>query len=59
MIKVINLVSLIMAPIIVAYDTLNVATVSVIVIGLLIIGWAVNRSRKGGNFSGTAETTSH
>jgi K(+)-stimulated pyrophosphate-energized sodium pump len=59
MIKVINLVSLIMAPIIVAYDTLNVATISVIVVGLVIIGWAINRSRKGGNFSGTAETAKH
>lgn len=59
MIKVINLVSLIMAPIIVAYDSLNVATISVIVVGLVIIGWAINRSRKGGNFSGTAEPSSH
>jgi K(+)-stimulated pyrophosphate-energized sodium pump len=59
MIKVINLVSLIMAPIIVAYDTLNIATISVIVVGLVIIGWAINRSRKGGNFSGTAETAKH
>ncbi len=59
MIKVINLVSLIMAPIIVAYDTITVVTGSIIVIGLLIIGWAVNRSRKGGNFSSTAETAKH
>ena len=59
MIKVINLVSLIIAPIIVQYKELNLVTGLIIVVGLLIVGWAVQRSRKGGNFAGataSAET---
>jgi len=52
MIKVINLVSLIIAPIIVQYKELNLVTGLIIVVGLLIVGWAVQRSRKGGNFAG-------
>jgi len=62
MIKVINLVSLIIAPIIVQYKELNLVTGLIIVAGLLIIGWAVQRSRKGGNFAGataTVETAEH
>ena len=51
MIKVINLVSLIIAPIIVQYKELNLVTGVMIVAGLLIIGWAVRRSRKGGDFA--------
>ena len=51
MIKVINLVSLIIAPIIVQYKELNLVTGVIIVAGLLIIGWAVQRSRKGGDFA--------
>ena len=50
MIKVINLVSLIIAPIIVQYKDLNVWTISVIVIGLVILGWAIMRSRSGGGY---------
>ena len=50
MIKVINLVSLIIAPIIVQYKDLNVWTISVIVIGLMILGWAIMRSRSGGGY---------
>ncbi len=62
MIKVINLVSLIIAPIIVQYKELNLVTGLIIVVGLLIVGWAVQRSRKGGNFAGataTVETAEH
>ena len=56
MIKVINLVSLIIAPIIVQYKELNLVTGLIIVAGLLIVGWAVQRSRKGGNFAGATAT---
>ena len=49
MIKVINLVSLIIAPIIVAYDTFSIWTVGVIVLCLVLVGWAIMRSRGGGS----------
>jgi K(+)-stimulated pyrophosphate-energized sodium pump len=48
MIKVINLVSLIVAPVIVQYKELNWITGSVIVVGIIAIGWAVFRSGRGG-----------
>jgi K(+)-stimulated pyrophosphate-energized sodium pump len=51
MIKVINLVSLIIAPIVVQYKDLNIWTISVIVVGLVILGWAIVRSRSGGGYS--------
>ena len=51
MIKVINLVSLIIAPIIVQYKEFNIWTVGVILIGLAIIAWAIIRSRSGGAYS--------
>jgi K(+)-stimulated pyrophosphate-energized sodium pump len=50
MIKVINLVSLIIAPIVVQYKDLNIWTISAIVIGLVILGWAIMRSRGGGGY---------
>ncbi|MFZ1405826.1 MAG: sodium/proton-translocating pyrophosphatase, partial [Anaerolineae bacterium] len=59
MIKVINLVSLIIAPIIVQYKELTLTTGLIIVIGLLIIGWAVQRSRKGGNFAAATAAVEH
>ena len=59
MIKVINLVSLIIAPIIVQYKELTLTTGLIIVIGLLIIGWAVQRSRKGGNFAPATAAVEH
>ena len=51
MIKVINLVSLIIAPIIVQYKEFNIWTVGVILIGLAIIAWAIIRGRSGGAYS--------
>jgi K(+)-stimulated pyrophosphate-energized sodium pump len=51
MIKVINLVSLIIAPIVVQYKDFNIWTISVIVVGLVILGWAIMRSRSGGGYS--------
>ncbi len=59
MIKVINLVSLIIAPIIVQYKELNLVTGIIIVGGLIIVGWAVQRSRKGGNFAGVTAAVEH
>ncbi len=49
MIKVINLVSLIIAPIVVQYKDFSIWTVSVIVICILLLGWAIQRSRNGGS----------
>jgi len=46
MIKVVNLVSLIMAPIVVRYSGLSVATVIVIVILLALLWWAISRSKR-------------
>ena len=51
MIKVINLVSLIIAPIIVQYKEFNIWTVGVIIIGLALVGWAIIRSRSGGSYA--------
>ena len=48
MIKVINLVSLIVAPVIVQYKELNWITGTVILVGIIAIGWAVFRSNRGG-----------
>ncbi len=50
MIKVINLVSLIVAPIIVQYTEFTVWTVGVIIIGLVLLAWAIQRSRSGGSY---------
>jgi len=50
MIKVINLVSLIIAPIIVQYREFNVWTIGVILVGLAILGWAIVRSRGAGGY---------
>jgi K(+)-stimulated pyrophosphate-energized sodium pump len=62
MIKVINLVSLIIAPIIVTYNQITWGTGTVIVLGLIAIGWAVNRSRRGSfafSTSPGSEATKH
>jgi K(+)-stimulated pyrophosphate-energized sodium pump len=56
MIKVINLVSLIIAPIVVQYRDFNVWTVGVIVLGLVLLGWAIQRSRAGGGYALTPVT---
>lgn len=53
MIKVINMVSLIVAPIIVQYSGISWGTGIVILLGLAAIGWAYNRSRKGSFSFGT------
>jgi len=44
MIKVMNLVALIMAPIVVQYPNLNWITGTIVVIGIVLIIWAVRRS---------------
>jgi len=49
MIKVINLVSLIIAPIVVQYKEFNIWTVGTTVICLALVGWAIVRSRGGGS----------
>ena len=46
MIKVVNLVSLIMAPIIVRYSSLNVVTVVIIILLFALIWWAISRSKR-------------
>ncbi|GAB4266332.1 MAG: sodium-translocating pyrophosphatase [Candidatus Promineifilaceae bacterium] len=46
MIKVVNLVSLIIAPIIVQYKGISVGTAVIIVVLLVILGWAITRSKK-------------
>jgi len=48
MIKVINLVSLIIAPIVVKYQELSWGTGVIIILGIVAIGWALIRSNKGG-----------
>ena len=52
MIKVINLVSLIIAPIIVQYSSIGWGSGVAIVLGLIAIGWAINRSRRSSNIFG-------
>ncbi|MCA9920907.1 MAG: sodium-translocating pyrophosphatase [Anaerolineales bacterium] len=46
MIKVVNIVSLILAPIIVQYDQLTIGTAVVIIILIALIGWAIVRSKR-------------
>ncbi len=46
MIKVVNLVSLIIAPIIVQYKGFSVGTAVIIVVLLVILGWAIARSKQ-------------
>jgi K(+)-stimulated pyrophosphate-energized sodium pump len=46
MIKVVNLVSLIMAPIVVRYSSLSVASVVVVVVLLALLWWAISRSKQ-------------
>jgi K(+)-stimulated pyrophosphate-energized sodium pump len=46
MIKVVNLVSLIMAPIVVQYSTISIATVVVVVILVALLWWAISRSKR-------------
>ncbi len=49
MIKVINLVSVIIAPVVVQYSEFNIWVIAVILICLALVGWAVIRSRSGGS----------
>jgi K(+)-stimulated pyrophosphate-energized sodium pump len=51
MIKVINLVSLIIGPIVVKYSDLTWTTGAIIVLGIVSIGWAIMRSSRGGGFN--------
>ncbi len=46
MIKVVNLVSLIMAPIVVQYSQISIATVVVVVILVALLWWAISRSKR-------------
>ncbi len=46
MIKVVNIVSLILAPIIVQYEQMTLGTAVIILIILALIGWAIIRSKK-------------
>ena len=46
MIKVVNMVSLILAPIIVQYDQMTLGTAVIIALILVILGWAIVRSKK-------------
>ena len=51
MIKVINLVSLIIAPIVVQYKEITWGTGTVIILGIILIGWAIMRSTGGSGFN--------
>ena len=46
MIKVVNLVSLIIAPIVVRYNELNVFVVVIILALIGLLGWAITRSKR-------------
>lgn len=46
MIKVVNMVSLILAPIIVQYDQMTLATAVIVIIILAVLWWAITRSKK-------------
>ncbi|MBI2093826.1 MAG: sodium-translocating pyrophosphatase [Candidatus Omnitrophica bacterium] len=46
LIKVMNMVSLLILPFVVKYETLNLATWSVIIVCLVILGWVVYRSKQ-------------
>ncbi len=46
MIKVVNLVSLIIAPIVVRYSQMSVAVLVVIVLLVALLGWAISRSKR-------------
>ncbi|MCA9956276.1 MAG: sodium/proton-translocating pyrophosphatase, partial [Anaerolineales bacterium] len=46
MIKVVNMVSLILAPIIVQYDQMTLATAVIVIIILVVLWWAITRSKK-------------
>lgn len=46
MIKVVNIVSLILAPIIVQYDQLTLGTAVIVIIILAVLWWAITRSKK-------------
>ncbi len=61
MIKVINLVSLIIAPIVVQYQGIGWGTGTVIVLGLIAIYWALQRSFSGAgyNFTTAAAPVAH
>lgn len=46
MIKVVNLVSLIIAPIVVRYSQMSVAVLVVTVLLVALLGWAISRSKR-------------
>lgn len=46
MIKVVNLVSLIVAPIIVVYKDMGIGGWSVVIVLIVLLGWAIQRSKK-------------
>ncbi len=46
MIKVVNIVSLILAPIIVQYDQLTLLTAVIVILILVVLWWAITRSKK-------------
>jgi K(+)-stimulated pyrophosphate-energized sodium pump len=47
LIKVMNLVALIIAPLIIKYRSTWYVTVPIVVVGLVIVGWAIWRTKKG------------
>jgi K(+)-stimulated pyrophosphate-energized sodium pump len=49
MIKVINLVSVIIAPVVVQYREFNIWVIATILICMALVGWAIIRSRSGGS----------
>ncbi|MEZ4594720.1 MAG: hypothetical protein R3D55_26780, partial [Chloroflexota bacterium] len=55
MIKVVNIVSLILAPIIVQYDKMTLGTAVLIAIILALLWWAIVRSKKELVTSGAAQ----
>ncbi len=55
LIKVINLISLIIAPIVVASNTLDVVTVVVMVILLAVVIWAISLSKRPAQYAVEAE----
>jgi K(+)-stimulated pyrophosphate-energized sodium pump len=46
MIKVVNIVSLILAPIIVQYDQMTLLTAVIVIVILVVLWWAITRSKK-------------
>jgi K(+)-stimulated pyrophosphate-energized sodium pump len=51
LIKVINLISLIIAPIVVATDTVTLPTAIIMIVLIGVIGWAISRSKRPAQYS--------